>query len=141
MYDLINNCILEKQHYFYFTWVKCPKSPLSITLRDQHNVLFQQLLQNVLSWHTFIKWQLIRTDKKHRCNSLHLYWKYQMQTRNTIYNHFKVNIHSWKGSAIFIRRMLHKWLLSIKGRTWNPTPLVHQDMTKKTTCYEKYKER
>ena len=31
------------------------------------------------------------------------------------------------------RRMLPKWLLSIKGRTCNPTPLVHQDMTKKTT--------
>jgi len=29
------------------------------------------------------------------------------------------------------RRMLHKWLMSIKGRTCNPTPLVHQDMTKK----------
>jgi len=26
--------------------------------------------------------------------------------------------------------------LSIKGRTCNPTPLVHQDMTKKTTFYE-----
>jgi len=38
--------------------------------------------------------------------------------------------------------MLPKWLLSIKGRTCNPTPLVHQDMTKKTTFYEKeIKER
>ena len=35
------------------------------------------------------------------------------------------------------RRMLPKWLLSIKGRTCNPTPLVHQDITKKTTFYEK----
>jgi len=29
----------------------------------------------------------------------------------------------------------------IKGRTCNPTPLVHQDMKKKTTFYEKSKER
>ena len=29
------------------------------------------------------------------------------------------------------------YILSIKGRTCNPTPLVHQDMTKKTTFYEK----
>ena len=35
--------------------------------------------------------------------------------------------------------MLPKWLLSIKGRTRNPTPLVHQDMTKKTIFYEKNK--
>jgi len=27
-------------------------------------------------------------------------------------------------------------LLSTKGRTCNPTPLVHPDMTKKTTFYE-----
>ena len=33
--------------------------------------------------------------------------------------------------------MLPKWLLSINGRTCNPTPFVHQDMTKKTTFYEK----
>ena len=33
------------------------------------------------------------------------------------------------------RRILPKWLLSIKGRTCNPTPLVQQDMTKKTTFY------
>jgi len=26
------------------------------------------------------------------------------------------------------RRMLPKWLLSIKGRTWSPTLLVYQDM-------------
>ena len=32
--------------------------------------------------------------------------------------------------------MLHKWLLFIKGGTCNPTPLVHQDMTKKTTLNE-----
>ena len=37
--------------------------------------------------------------------------------------------------------MFPEWLLSIKGRTCNPTPLVHQDMTKKTTFYEKNKER
>ena len=30
-------------------------------------------------------------------------------------------------------------MLSIKGRTCNPSPLVHQDMTKKTTFYEKNK--
>jgi len=28
-------------------------------------------------------------------------------------------------------------VLSVKGRSCNPTPLVHQDMTKKTTLYEK----
>ena len=40
------------------------------------------------------------------------------------------------------QRMLLKWLvLSIKGRTCNPTPLVHQDMTKKTTFNVKNKER
>jgi len=33
------------------------------------------------------------------------------------------------------RRMLPKWILSIKGRTCNPTPLVHQDMIKKTTFF------
>jgi len=33
--------------------------------------------------------------------------------------------------------MLHKCLLSMKGRSCNQTPLVHQDMTKKTTFYEK----
>jgi len=33
--------------------------------------------------------------------------------------------------------MLPKWLLSIKGQICNPTPLVHQDMTKKTNFYEK----
>jgi len=33
--------------------------------------------------------------------------------------------------------MLIKCLMSIKGRTCNPTPLVHQDMTKKTKFYEK----
>ena len=38
-------------------------------------------------------------------------------------------------------RMLPKWLLFIKGRTCNPTPLVHQDMTKKTTFYGENKER
>ena len=33
------------------------------------------------------------------------------------------------------QRMLLKWLvLSIKGRTCNPTPLVHQDMTNKSTA-------
>ena len=31
--------------------------------------------------------------------------------------------------------------MAIKGRTCNPTPLVHQDMTKKTTFYEQNKER
>jgi len=31
--------------------------------------------------------------------------------------------------------------LSIKGRTCNPTPLVQQDTTKKTTYYETNKER
>jgi len=30
---------------------------------------------------------------------------------------------------------LPPWLLSIEGRTCNLTPLVHQDMTKKTTFY------
>ena len=35
------------------------------------------------------------------------------------------------------RRMLPKWLLSIRGRTCNPTPLVHQDMTKKTNILKK----
>ena len=35
------------------------------------------------------------------------------------------------------QRMLPKWHLSIKGRTCKSTPLVHQDMTKKTTFYEK----
>ena len=36
------------------------------------------------------------------------------------------------------RRMLPKLLVSINGRTCNTTPLVHQDMTKKTkTVYEK----
>jgi len=42
----------------------------------------------------------------------------------------KQGIH-WK------RKMLPKCLLSIKGRTCNQTLLVHQDMTKKTTFYEK----
>jgi len=37
---------------------------------------------------------------------------------------------SWK------QEMLPKSLLSIKGRSCNQTPLVHQDMTKKTTFYE-----
>jgi len=32
--------------------------------------------------------------------------------------------------------MLPKWLLSIKGKINNPTPLVHQDMTNKITFYE-----
>jgi len=32
--------------------------------------------------------------------------------------------------------MLPKYLLSIKGRSCNQTPLVHQDMTKKNTFYE-----
>jgi len=35
------------------------------------------------------------------------------------------------------QRMLPKCLLSIKGRTCNQAPLVHQDMTKKTTFNEK----
>ena len=35
------------------------------------------------------------------------------------------------------RGMLPKCLLSIKGRFCNQTPLVQQDMTKKTTFYEK----
>ena len=35
------------------------------------------------------------------------------------------------------RGMLLKCLLSIKGRSCNQTPLVHQDMRKKTTLYEK----
>ena len=35
------------------------------------------------------------------------------------------------------RGMLPKSLLSIKGRRCNQTLLVHQDMTKKTTFYEK----
>ena len=35
------------------------------------------------------------------------------------------------------RGMLPKCLLSIKGRSCNQTPLVHHDMTKKTTFYEK----
>ena len=38
------------------------------------------------------------------------------------------------------RRMLPKWLLSIKGRTCNPTPLVHQYITKKSTFYKNNKE-
>jgi len=38
------------------------------------------------------------------------------------------------------RRILPKWLLSINGRTCNPTPLVNQGMTKKTIFYEKNKE-
>jgi len=38
------------------------------------------------------------------------------------------------------RGMLPKRLLSIKGRTCNQTLLVHQDMTKKTTFYERIKE-
>jgi len=33
--------------------------------------------------------------------------------------------------------MLDKWLLSIEGKTCNPTPLVHQDMIKKATFYLK----
>jgi len=33
--------------------------------------------------------------------------------------------------------MLTECLLSIKGRTCNPTQLVHQDMTKKTTFMKK----
>ena len=33
--------------------------------------------------------------------------------------------------------MLPKCILSIKGRSCNQTPLVHQDITKKTTVYEK----
>ena len=35
------------------------------------------------------------------------------------------------------QKMLPKWLLSIKGRTCYPTPLVHLDMTQKTTIYVK----
>ena len=35
------------------------------------------------------------------------------------------------------RGMLPKSLLSIKGRSCNQSLLVHQDMTKKTTFYEK----
>jgi len=35
------------------------------------------------------------------------------------------------------RGMLPKCLLSIKGRSCNQTLLVHQDMTKKNTFYEK----
>ena len=35
------------------------------------------------------------------------------------------------------RGMLPKSLLSIKGRSCNQTLLAHQDMTKKTTFYEK----
>jgi len=31
------------------------------------------------------------------------------------------------------RWKLPRWQFSIKGRTCNPTPLVHQDITKKTT--------
>ena len=37
--------------------------------------------------------------------------------------------------------MLPKCLLSIKGRTSNPTPLVHQEMTKKNTFYGNNKDR
>jgi len=37
----------------------------------------------------------------------------------------------WKLGMLSIR------LLSIKGRGCNKTPLEHQDMTKKTTFYEK----
>ena len=35
-----------------------------------------------------------------------------------------------------IMKLFPKWLLSIKGRTCNLTPLVHQNMTKKTTLYK-----
>jgi len=35
------------------------------------------------------------------------------------------------------RGMLPKCLLSIKGRSCNQTPPVHQDMPKKTTFYKK----
>ena len=35
------------------------------------------------------------------------------------------------------RRILLIWLLSIKGRTCHQTPLVHQDMIKKTVFYGK----
>jgi len=44
--------------------------------------------------------------------------------------HFEQGIH-WK------RGMLPKCLLSIKARICNQTLLEHQDMTKKTTFYEK----
>jgi len=41
------------------------------------------------------------------------------------------------------RKMLPKWLLPIKGRTWNPTLLVYQDSRDKENnlLYEKNKER
>jgi len=39
------------------------------------------------------------------------------------------------------RSMRPKWLLSIKGRTCNPTTPVHRDMTKKTTFCKKYIRR
>jgi len=34
-------------------------------------------------------------------------------------------------------RMFSKWLLSKKGRLCYPTTRVHQDMSKKTTFYER----
>jgi len=35
--------------------------------------------------------------------------------------------------------MLPKWLLSVKGKSCNPTPLVNQDLTKKNTFLKKEK--
>jgi len=43
------------------------------------------------------------------------------------------------GGNRWTRGMLPKSLLSLKGRSCNQTLLVHQDMTKKTTFYEKNK--
>ena len=61
----------------------------------------------------------------------------EIKSKAHVYNLEKIygQENRWK------RRMLPKWLLSIKGRTCNTTPLVHQDMTTKKTFYEKNKER
>jgi len=36
--------------------------------------------------------------------------------------------------------MIPKWLLSIKGRTCNPTPLIHQDMSQRKQPFMKKKK-
>jgi len=49
-------------------------------------------------------------------------------------------VNTYKQENRWKRRMLPNWILSIKGRTCNPTPFVHQYMTKKTTFYEKRRD-
>ena len=67
---------------------------------------------------------------------IYLYTKFHFNLGCTFQDMTRTCIHIKQGNH-WKRRMLPKCLLFIKGRSCNQTPLVHQDMAKKTTFYEK----